>query len=258
MAASSVDSPRISSIYRYPVKGLSGERMAMADLAPGATLKADRAFALENGPSGFDPTAPSWQPKIKFLCLMRHAKIAALDTRYDDATGTLTVKRDGRVLIEADLSKPAGRTALEGFFQGFMGGEARGPIQLLQSPGHSFSDVAKKVVSIINLQSVAALGEAIGRPVHPLRFRGNLYVGGWPAWLETRMIGHEIEIGKARLRVVKMIQRCAATEVNPETAERDMDVPQSLYRLTGDDDCGVYAEVVSGGKIAEGDAIKVP
>ena len=55
-----------------------------------------------------------------------------------------------------------------------------------------------------------------------------------------------------------MIQRCAATEVNPETAERDMDVPQSLYRLTGDDDCGIYAEVVSGGKIAEGDAIDVP
>ena len=258
MAASSADSPRISSIYRYPVKGLSGERMAYAELAPGATLKADRAFALENGPSGFDPAAPSWQPKIKFLCLMRNASIAALDTRYDDATGTLTVRRDGRVLIEADLSKPAGRAALENFFQGFMGGEARGQIRLLQSPGHSFSDVAKKVVSIINLQSVAALGESVGRSVHPLRFRGNLYVSGWPAWLETQMIGHEIEIGDARLRVVKMIQRCAATEVNPETAERDMDVPQSLYRLTGDDDCGIYAEVVSGGKIAEGDAIDVP
>lgn len=258
MAASSADSPRISSIYRYPVKGLSGERMARAELAPGATLKADRAFALENGPSGFDPAAPSWQPKIKFLCLMRNAKIAALDTRYDDSTGTLTVKRDGRMLIEADLLKPAGRAALESFFQGFMGGEARGPVRLLRSPGHSFSDVAKKVVSIINLQSVAALGEAIGRTVHPLRFRGNLHVNGWPAWLETQMIGREIEIGAARLRVVKMIQRCAATEVNPETAERDMDVPQSLYRLTGEDDCGIYAEVVSGGTIAEGDAINVP
>lgn len=258
MATSSADSPRISSIYRYPVKGLSGERMASAELTSGATLRNDRAYALENGPSGFDPAAPNWQPKIKFLCLMRNAKIAALDTRYDDANRTLTVKRDGRVLIEADLSKSADRAALESFFQGFMGNEARGQIRLLQSPGHSFSDVAKKVVSIINLQSVAALEEAVGQPVHPLRFRGNLYVRGWPAWLETQMIGHEIEIGKARLRVVKMIQRCAATEVNPETAERDLDVPQSLYRLTGEDDCGIYAEVVSGGKIAEGDAINVP
>jgi uncharacterized protein YcbX len=258
MAPSSADSPRISSIYRYPVKGLSGERLASADLAPGATLKADRAFALENGPSGFDPTAPNWQPKIKFLCLMRNAKIAALDTRYDDASGLLTVKRGGRILIEADLSKPVGRAEVESFFQGFMGNEARGQVRVLQSPGHSFSDVAKKVVSIINLQSVAALEEAIGHPVHPLRFRGNVYVRGWPAWLETQMVGHEIQIGAVRLRVVKMIQRCAATDVNPETAERDMEVPQSLYRLTGDDDCGIYAEVVSGGKIAEGDAINVP
>ena len=31
-----------------------------------------------------------------------------------------------------------------------------------------------------------------------------------------------------------------------------------LDRLTGEDDCGIYAEVVSGGKIAEGDAINVP
>jgi uncharacterized protein YcbX len=251
------DPARIASIYRYPVKGLSGERLASAELKPGVTLKNDRAFALENGPSGFDPSAPSWQPKIKFLCLMRNARIAALDTHYDDASGVLTIRRDGRILIDANLNRSSGRTAVENFFQGFMGKEARGPIRLLESPGHSFSDVAKKVVSIINLQSVEALGEAIGQTVHPLRFRGNLYVSGWPAWLETQMVGHEIELGATRLKVVKMIQRCAATDVNPDTAERDMEVPQSLYRLTGEDDCGIYAEVVDGGRIAEGDAITV-
>ena len=56
-------------------------------------------------------------------------------------------------------------------------------------PGHSFSDVADKVVSIINLASVAALENAIGAPVHPLRFRGNLYVEGWPAWHEFDLLG---------------------------------------------------------------------
>ena len=49
---------------------------------------------------------------------------------------------------------------------------------MLQAPGHSFSDVARKVVSIINLASVAAIENAVGAPVHPLRFRGNLYVDG--------------------------------------------------------------------------------
>ena len=272
MTDAAAEPARISSIYRYPVKGLSGERLPSTDLAPGASLHMDRAFALENGPSGFDPAAPTWQPKIKFLCLMRNAAIAALTTRYDDASEVFTVAKDGRTLLEAKLGNAEGRAALEDFFQKFMGSEARGKIRLLDAPAaltseasgqrgniqrHSFSDVARKVVSIINLESVAALGKSIGRPVHPLRFRGNLYVSGWPAWFETELIGRELAIGAARLRVVKMIQRCAATEVDPETAERDIDIPDALYRLTGDDDCGIYAEVLTAGRIAEGDRLAI-
>jgi uncharacterized protein YcbX len=257
MPSASSETPHISSIYRYPVKGLTGERLSPVAVSPGATLPNDRAFALENGPSGFDPAAPTWQPKIKFLCLMRNARIASLTTRYEDATGTFTAAKDGETLLTADLSQASGRAAAEEFFQAFMGKEARGKIRVLRSPGHSFSDVAKKVVSIINLESVAALGRAINRKVHPLRFRGNIHVEGLPAWSETELVGKTIRIGGIDLRVVKMIQRCAATEVDPETAERDIDVPDALYRLTGDDDCGIYAEVLNSGTIAEGDPLTV-
>jgi uncharacterized protein YcbX len=257
MGADPAESASVSSLYRYPVKGLSGERLASVALAPGATFPMDRAYALENGPSGFDPEAPTWQPKIKFLCLMRNASIAALTTRYDDASGMLSVSQGGSLLLEARLTDDVGRAAVETFFQKFMGSGARGSIRVLQSPGHSFSDVAKKVVSIINLESVAAVGKTIDRDVHPLRFRGNLHVAGWPAWFETQLVGRELEIGTTRLRVVKMIQRCAATEVNPETAERDIAVPEELYRLTGEDDCGIYAEVTTAGTIAEGDRIRI-
>ncbi len=257
MPSASSETARISSIYRYPVKGLTGERLSPVAVAPGATLPNDRAFALENGPSGFDPAAPTWQPKIKFLCLMRNARIASLTTRYEDATGTFTAAKDGETLLTADLSQAAGRTAAEEFFQAFMGKEARGKIRVLRSPGHSFSDVAKKVISIINLESVAALERSINRKVHPLRFRGNIHVEGLPAWSETELVGKTIRIGGIDLRVVKMIQRCAATEVDPETAERDIDVPDALYRLTGDDDCGIYAEVLNSGTIAEGDPLTV-
>jgi len=257
MGADPAESASVSSLYRYPIKGLSPERLTSVSLAPGTTFPMDRAFALENGPSGFDPAAPTWQPKIKFLCLMRNASIAALTTRYDDASGVLSVSQGGSLLLEERLTDDAGRAAVAAFFQKFMGSAARGNIRVLQSPGHSFSDVAKKVVSIINLESVTALGRKIDRDVHPLRFRGNLHVEGWPAWFETQLVGREIEIGSLRLRVVKMIQRCAATEVNPETAERDIPVPEELYRLTGEDDCGIYAEVKMAGTIAEGDRIRV-
>jgi hypothetical protein len=127
---------------------------------------------------------------------------------------------------------------------------------VLFAEGHSFSDVAKKVVSIINLASVAEVESAAGAPVNPLRFRGNLYVAGWPAWHEFDLIGHEFTISQARLKGVKRIARCAATEVDPDIGIRDVPVPRTLMENFGHADCGIYAEVIEGGAIATGDEIK--
>ena len=121
---------------------------------------------------------------------------------------------------------------------------------------HSFSDVANKVVSIINLASVAALEKASGWTIDPLRFRGNIYVSGWPAWHEFDLLDSEIAIGaQARLKVVKRIVRCAATNVDPATGIRDLTIPAALLKTYGHADCGVYAEVLTGGEIAAGDAL---
>jgi hypothetical protein len=55
--------------------------------------------------------------------------------------------------------------------------------------------------------------------------------------------------------VVKRIQRCAATEVDPDTGIRDLPVPRTLIENFDHADCGVYAEVVTAGEIAIGDGI---
>jgi len=222
-----------------------------------ATFPADRAFAIENGPSGFDRAAPSWQPKIKFLCLMRNAKLASLETLFDDASGVLAVTKDGVPMVEASLKTEAGRAALEYFFREFMGGEARGPMRILEAPGHSFSDVSAKVAHIVNLASLADLGAVAGKEIHPLRFRANIYVDGWKPWIENDLIGKTIAIGGVTFKVKKRTERCAATEVNPDTAERDIDVPEALWRKTGDSDCGIYASVATPGEISQGDEVKI-
>lgn len=250
----------IQSIYRYPVKGLSPQALARTRLMPGQTLPADRLYAIENGPSGFDPAAPGYFPKQRFLMLMRNERLAALRTGYDEASHTLTVEAAGQVAARGDLRTAEGRGAIERFFAGHCAGELRGPPRVLsgQPPSgqaHSFSDVAQKVVSIINLASVAAVETIAGAAVNPLRFRGNIYVSGWPAWREFGLLGKEIAIGAARLKVVKRIQRCAATDVDPDTGIRDLTIPKTLLRNFGHSDCGVYAQVVSGGEIAPGDAI---
>ncbi len=306
----------IQAIYRYPVKGLSAEPLARTALAPGETVPGDRLYAIENGPSGFDPAAPTYLAKQHFLMLMRNERLAALRTAFDHATHTLTITAPSphggeggvrgyglsvrapspqpspqlksdvsdfghclngrtreypssagegvrtREVARGDLRTAEGRAAIERYFAEFCADELRGPPLVLHAPGHSFSDVARKVVSIINLASVGALADLVGVPVHPLRFRANVYVQGWvqdwPAWSELDLVGKELTIGRhARLKVVKRIVRCAATNVDPQTAIRDLNLPQTLMRSHGHADCGIYAEVVRGGEIAEGDEIAI-
>ena len=249
---------RIDAIHRYPVKGLTPEPLPRARLTARSPLPFDRAYAIENGPSGFDPEQPQYFPKIRFLQLMRHARLAALRTSFEDENHVLTIRYENRDAVRGDLRTAAGRAAIERFLAEYCADELRGAPKVLHAPGHSFSDVARKVVSIINLASVAELEDAAGAPVHPLRFRSNLHVAGWPAWREFDLLGSEIAIGRtARLKIVKRIVRCAATEVDPDTAIRDLPIPRLLMDTYGHADCGVYAEVVEGGDIATGDAVEV-
>ena len=250
-------SAEITGLYRYPVKGLSPEPLHRVALAVGQTLPADRRYAIENGPSGFDPATPKWMSKAYFLMLQRDEWLAGLQTHFDDASNVLTIRRNGSVAAEGDLETARGRAAIEQFFTTGFAGHIKGPPKILRGNDHSFSDVAKKVVSVVNLASLDAIEDIVGQPVHPLRFRANLYARGWPAWHEFDLLGQTLAIGEARLKVVKRITRCAAINVDPDTAARDLNIPNTLMRRFGHADCGVYAEVMTGGEVAEGNAIRI-
>jgi uncharacterized protein YcbX len=245
----------ITGIYRYPVKGLTPEQLTRAELSPGQTLLADRRYAIENGPSGFDPAEPKWLPKPHFLMLMRDEWLAGLRTHFDDASNVLSINHNGQIAAQGNLATPEGRVRIENFFASTFPDLIKGPPKVLESPGHSFSDVARKVVSIINLASVRAIENMVGAPVHPLRFRANLYVEGWPAWHEFDLLDQTLAISDVRLKVVKRIVRCAAVNVDPDTAQRDLAIPQALQRRLAHADCGIYAEVIEGGTISDGDTI---
>ena len=188
--------------------------------------------------------------------LMRNERLARLRTRFHDASHTLVIALEGREATRGDLRTPDGRETIERFFAQFCADELRGPPRVLHAPSFSFSDVASKVISIINLATLAEIETVLGVPVHPLRFRANLYVAGWPAWREFELMGRELAVGPgARLKIVKRIVHCAATNVDPDTGLRDLSIPHTLMQSFGHGDCGVYAEVVNGREIATGDAI---
>lgn len=247
---------RIEHIYRYPLKGFSAEALEEVSLSRGECLPHDRRFALAQGDSSFDAANPTWMRKSNFACLMANARIAKLHTAFDPHSGQLAIRApDGPPLV-ADVRTAAGRSLIEDFVTAYLGEEARGHLRFAEAPGHCFTDIPQKSISIISLSSLAALERAHGMRLDPLRFRANIYVSGGPEWADFALVGKDIQVGTARLRVWKRIVRCPATEVNPDTGERDAHPPRVLREHFGHADLGVQAEVLEGGRIAVGDALE--
>lgn len=246
---------KVKGLYRYPVKGLSPDPLKQVHVKTGETIAFDRAFAIENGKHDFDPGAPKHYPKIKFLMLMRDERLAQLSTKFDEATTTLTISEDGKELAKGDLMAEGGRRAIEAFMSSYMSKELRGEPRIVHAPGFSHSDAPFKLLSIINLATVREVEKLIGKPIDPLRFRGNLYLEGLEPWEDHSWLGKDIRIGGATLKGFHKIPRCAATNVNLESATRDMDIPKTLQRVYDHVDLGLYVEVTEGGLISDGDTV---
>ena len=248
---------RIEFLYRYPVKGLTAEALEAAEVEEGGCIPWDRAFALAQGDSGFDPAEPQWRQKANFLCLMKNARIAALFSFFEPRTGMLAIRAPDSASVVENALAQAGRDRIAAFLTSYLGDEARGEPRFHHVPGHSFCDQRRKVVSLINQASLRDFEAKVGARRHRRRFRANVWFSGAPAWSERDWIGRQLQVGGAVLQVTRPITRCPATEVNPETAERDADPVAELRRLYDHVELGVHAEVIEGGRFAVGDAIEV-
>ncbi|MBL8630223.1 MAG: MOSC domain-containing protein [Rhodospirillaceae bacterium] len=247
---------RVHAIYRYPIKGFSGEALPSVTLAPQKTIQGDRRFGVRHANSAFDQAQPKWNKKREFLQLAHMAELAKVHTTLDPATGVMHIKADGVVLFVGNVFKDAGRRGAENVLNTLIK-DARGPVQLVDAGDISLTDVELPYLSVINLTTVRALSETAGATLDPIRFRGNILIETDAPWAEFNWVGRTLTIGAAKLNVVRRIQRCVATSVNPITAARDVDIPALLQKTYGHMDFGMYVEVTSGGPVTPGDALTV-
>ena len=246
---------RVAALYRHPVKGFTPEPLTRVRLEAGGFFPADRMFALENGPSGFDETDPRHVSKFAFAVLATLPQLVRVNTWFDEAKGVLHVSAEGRRHAAFPLATAQGRQAFADWVEGFLGKAVLdGPLKLKLAPGHRFTDHAQGHVSLINLASLRALEDVLGVAVDPLRFRANIHVDGWPAWAELDLAkGHLVGAGPARLRGFKRTIRCIATHADTQTGVRDIDLCGEMIRHYGHAFFGVYLNVSEGGEIAVGD-----
>lgn len=248
----------VSALYRHPVKGFTPERLSSADLAVGEGFPCDRLYAVEVGPSGFDPASPAFVSKMKFAVLARIAEVARARTAYDEVSGVFSAGAEGLADIAADLTTAPGRDAFAAWLTTLLGDEADAPLKVITAPGTwRFMDHPLGHVSIINMASLRDLEQRIGKRLDPLRFRGNLYVEGLEPWVENQWQGRSLRLGEATASVFKPIVRCVATHVDPVTAERDIDVVKALFDHYGHTLFGLYVQTTAAGCVAEGDTLEL-
>ena len=252
---------QVSGLFRYPIKGLSPEPLKSVTLQAGRGVCGDREFALALPMTVFDDANPQPLPKFEFLMLARQEALAGLTTSYDAGTGLLSVA-DGAQGLSANVRSAEGRGAIAAFFARFLPEDQKSSQpRLVTAANHRFTDVGvhsselMHAVSMLNLASVRELETRIGKRLDPRRFRANILVDGLDPWVEGEWLDREIKLGTLRCKGVRLTRRCPATEVNPETALRDVNVPQEQMRAYGHVHLGIYLHVVEGGVLSIGDAV---
>ena len=244
---------RLAHICRHPVKSIGYEELGRVALSPGAPIPFDRAWAVAHAAAPFAGNPEGWMPKQCFLRGWAEGQLMAIRARFDDATQELTLTHPARPEFRALM--PAGGDALVDWLRPLWPASRPDPDRLVaRADGGALSDVPEPFVAIASLTSNRILGQRLGQALSIHRWRANLWLEGLAPWEEFDLIGQEITIGTARLRVEERITRCKATCANPETGRLDADTLGALEAGYDHQDFGVYARVIEGGEIALGDA----
>jgi uncharacterized protein YcbX len=252
---------QIESLWRYPVKGLSPEELPSADLTAGHGFSLDRVYAVTDGSFEFDDADPQPMAKTHFLMLAKYERLALLRTHLDPVTHTLTVD-DGGTPKAFGLQDHADRAALAAFMTSYLGVPLRGAARVAHAPGHQFTDVSvhstalMRSISLINLATVDDLSQHVGIALDPRRFRANVYFEGAEPWSELEWVDRELQCGDVRLRIVRRTRRCPATSVDLRSGTRDINLPLAIRDYRQHADCGIYAEVLSDGRLEPGTPVR--
>ncbi len=244
---------RVSHLWRHPIKGHGVEAVRETTLAPSETMPWDRVWAIAHDAARITPGATGWMPCMNFARGARTPALMAIRARVDEAAGTVTLTHPQleAITVNPDLPEDAERLVAWALS---LAEEGRVKPAFVVRPSRGMTDSGFPSIAILNRASLAALSDRAGQPLAMERFRGNIWLDDLAAWAEFDLLGHEIRIGDAVLLVRERITRCRATSANPDTGRIDVDTLGLLESGWDHRDFGVYAEVVTGGRVAIGDA----
>ena len=247
---------RISHLFRHPIKGHGVEAVRETRLAPSETMPWDRVWAIAHDAAKVTPGATGWVSCMNFARGARTPDLMAIRASVDEATGavTLTHPRLPALTVHPDQPEDADRLVA---WARALGDPDRVLPAFVVRPTRGMTDSAFPSIAVLNRASLGDLAARAGAPLAMERFRGNVWLEDLAPWAEFDLLGQELRLGAATVLIRERITRCRATSANPETGLVDVDTLGLLQAGWGHKDFGVYAEVVSGGRVAVGDAAEV-
>lgn len=242
--------PTLAQIWRHPIKGVGAEELGQVTLTEGRPLPLDRAWAILA--TGQEDTG-EWQKCSNFARGCLGPSLMAVTAAVDGDQITLSHPDQADITVN-----PAADTkALVDWVAAIYDPERPAPHTVVKAPETGMADASFPSVAILGRASLDALSEKAGQVMDPRRFRGNLWLDGFAPFQELDWVGKTLRIGDTELRVAEEIDRCRATEVDPETGHRDTATLQLLRQHWGHINFGVKAVVTKGGDIATGDKVEV-
>jgi uncharacterized protein YcbX len=271
----------VVGIRRHPVKSMLGERIEAVEVTDRG-LTGDRSLALLDGETGKVASAKTPRLWRKLLtCAATHTEtgthittpdgtlLRSTDPGIDDALSALV----GRKVTLTDVLPPDAtldRSRPDEVLDSGPDAEVDADIVRFgsASPPGTFFDFAP--VHLITTSTLSRIADFSPRgTLEPERYRPNLIVdmGGREGFVEHDWVGEKLHIGdRLVLQVIASTPRCAV----PTLAHGDLPHDPAALRVlahhnrvpalpgrTPEPCAGVYARVVRGGWVREGDAVQV-
>ena len=247
----------IQRIGYTPVKGGRHLEHASVDLALDGPV-GDRLFSLVDLERG------------RILRTVENPALLAGAARWQD--GVLSVELDGRTITAVPRStgeqlaldywgRPAAVEVVQGPWAEAYSTHLGREVALTRAV-HAGELVFGASVTVVTTGALRLLAAKVGHEVDSARFRATLVIDtdDLDPHTEDSWAGRELQVGAARLRVVKAVDRCAVIDFEPATGASGTRLLQALasYRLRdGRIDFGMYAEVSTAGLVRRADPVQL-
>jgi hypothetical protein len=253
----------VDSLWRYPIKSMRGEELNEAFVGYSG-FYGDRLFAFKSSASrvGFPYlTAREQRALLKFRPRFRDPDKAArpvnLAAAESMAPGVTPVYADAPEMM-LDVEAPTGETlTLDDpvLIRMLRDGVKGAPELTLVRSDRAMTDC--RPVSLISVQSARQLGEELGTPVDPRRFRANIYLDFQTAggFAENGFVGRSLRIGpRAVIAILERDPRCVMITLDPDTGESRPELLKQVAKAH-EGMAGVYGAVLVEGMVCKGDAV---